>query len=85
MKFLHSDFNIGPSDVVQVELDKQANVMLLDDSNFSSYRHGGRFTYYGGLAKQSPVRLSPPRSGHWHVVVDLGGYARSVRASISLL
>jgi hypothetical protein len=85
MGFLHSDFNIGPDDTVQVTLDKQANVLLLDDGNFSNYRGGRRFSYFGGLAKQSPVRLSPPHSGHWHVVVDLGGYAGSVRASIVLL
>lgn len=85
MQFLHSDFNIGPEDVVQVSLDKQANVLMLDDSNFSNYRRGGRYSYFGGLAKQSPIRLSPPHRGHWHVVVDLGGYAGHVRASIVLL
>ena len=85
MNFLHSDFNIGPSDIVQVSLNKQANVLMLDDSNFSNYRRGGRFRYYGGLAKQSPVRLSPPYYGHWHVVVDLAGYAGSVHASICLV
>lgn len=86
MNFLHSDFSrLGPDDVIQVTLDKQANVMLLDDSNFSSYRRGGRYSYLGGLAKQSPVRLSPPHHGRWHVVVDTGGHAGTVRASIVLL
>jgi hypothetical protein len=85
MQFLHSDFNIGPDDVVQVSLDKQANVLMLDDTNFSNYRRGGRYSYFGGLAKQSPVRLSPPHQGRWHVVVDVGGYAGTVRASIVLL
>jgi hypothetical protein len=85
MQFLHSDFNIGPDDVVQVSLDKQANVLMLDDINFANYRRGGRYSYFGGLAKRSPIRLSPPRQGRWHVVVDLGGYGGTVRASILLL
>jgi len=84
MKFLHWDMNAGPDNVIQVELDKQANVLLMDDSNFSSYRNGRSYRYYGGLAKRSPATLVPPHSGHWHVVVDLGGYAGSVRASCSM-
>lgn len=85
MEFLHTDFQGGPSDVAVVTLDGQANVMLLDDNNFAAYRRGGSFQYLGGLAKQSPVRLSPPHQGHWHVVVDLGGYAGSVRTGIRIL
>jgi hypothetical protein len=85
MGFLHSDFNIGPDDVVQVELDKQANVRMLDETNFARYRRGERHSYYGGLATSSPVRLSPPHHGHWYVVVDLGGYRGYVRAAIYLL
>jgi len=44
MNFLHTDFQGGASEIVLVTLDHQANVMLLDDSAFSSYRSGGRFT-----------------------------------------
>lgn len=82
MKFLHYDFQLDSSDVVEVTLDKQANVQLMDDSNFSNYKRGQRFSYYGGLAKQSPIRLSPPHSGHWNLVIDLGGYAGTVNASV---
>jgi hypothetical protein len=52
--------------------------MLMDDLNFSSYRHGSSFRYHGGHAKRSPVRLAAPRAGRWHVVVDLGGYGGRV-------
>ena len=85
MEFLHTDFWGGANDVVLVSLDGQANVMILDDSNFSAYRHGHSFNYHGGWATQSPVRLSPPRHGHWHVVVDLGGYSGSVRAGVRII
>lgn len=85
MNFLHYDLQLGANDVVEVTLDKQANVLLLDDTNFAKYKRGERHRYYGGLAKVSPARLSAPYSGHWHLVVDLGGYAGTVRASVRTL
>ena len=85
MNFLHYQFNLAPSDAVEITLDKQANVRLLDDSNFSLFRNGQTHRYIGGLAKESPVILSAPRSGHWNVVVDLGGYSGTVQASARIL
>lgn len=85
MDFLHYEVDAGPSDIVEVSLDKQANVKLLDNSNFQSYRSGRTHHYHGGLAKVSPTRLSPPCQGHWHVVIDLGGYGGTVRASVRVL
>ena len=85
MNFLHSDFNVTAGDEILVTLDAQANVMLLDDVSFSAYRHGRTYKYYGGWATRSPVRLSPPHGGYWHVVIDLGGRSGRVRAGIRLL
>lgn len=85
MKYLHYKFDAGPQDIIEVTLDKQANVLLLDPSNFRKYKNGQNYRYSGGLAKTSPVRLSPPRPGHWHVVVNLGGYRGTVRAGARLI
>ena len=85
MNFLHTDFWIGPNDQVLVDLDSQANVMLLDDSNLSAYKRGQAFDYFGGWAIRSRARMSPPHQGHWNVVVDLGGRAGQVRAGIRVL
>jgi hypothetical protein len=85
MDFLHSEFDGGPGDLVIVTLDRQANVMLLDEVNFSAYRTGSGFSYLGGWATASPVRLRPPTFGHWHVVVDLGGRAGQVRTGIRVV
>lgn len=85
MKFLQFEIDAQGGDTVLVTLDRQANVRLLDGSNFSRYRTGASHRYTGGLAKTSPVRLSVPHSGHWYVVVDLGGYGGSVRAGVELL
>jgi hypothetical protein len=85
MKFLHYEFDLTHNDCVQVRLDKQANVVLLDTSNFQKYRSGSRYSYYGGLAKRSPFNLSPPCSGRWHLVIDTGGYGGTVRASVNVI
>lgn len=63
-----------------------ANVQLMDSSNFSTYKRGrGGHRYIGGHATKSPVRLQVPRSGHWHVAVDLGGYAGRISSSARIL
>ncbi len=85
MNFLHYEFDLATDDVVEVTLDKQANVRLLDDLNYNSFRNGQQHRYHGGLAKSSPVLLTAPHAGHWHVVVDLGGYPGTVRASARVL
>ena len=82
MNYLHYNMQLHSGDAVEVTLDKQANVRLLDDSNFSKYRRGEKHKYYGGLATKKPVRLLPPRAGHWNLVVDLGGYPGTVKASV---
>lgn len=78
-------FDVGQckrGDVIEVTLTRGANVRLLDSTNLSKYRRGQQHTYYGGLAKRSPVRLAIPRSGHWYVAVDMQGLRGSTRASV---
>ena len=85
MNFLHYKFTLETGDIVEVTLDKQANVRLLSDSNYALYKSGKSHKYHGGLAKQSPLRLSAPSPGRWHLVVDLGGYAGTVKASARVI
>jgi len=85
MNYLHYEVNVGSGGVVEVTLDKQANVRLLDSSNYSKYKRGEKHQYYGGLQVRSPARIRPPRPGHWHVVIDLGGYPGTVTASVKIL
>ena len=82
MNFLHYPLNLGSGDIVEVTLDKRANVRLLDEANFAKYQRGERHTYYGGLAKVSPIKIPAPHPGSWHLVIDLGGYPGTVRASV---
>ncbi len=85
MNYLHTQFWGGCEATALVTLEGQANVLLLDDPNYSAYRAGRSYQYYGGWATRSPVKLSPPHHGHWHVVIDLGGYTGHVRAGVRVI
>jgi hypothetical protein len=86
MNFLHNDLGrLSGNEVVEVTLDTAANVKLMDSGNFNSYQNGGQHRYYGGLAKRSPLRLSVPYAGRWHLAIDLGGYSGTVRAGVRVL
>lgn len=83
MNFLHNDLGVlSGGETIEVTLTAAANVRLMDASNFGSYRRGGRHEFFGGHVTRSPFRMSVPRSGHWHVAIDLGGYQGSVRAGV---
>jgi hypothetical protein len=85
MRFGHFDLGQLQGAIVNLVLSgTEANVRLLDDSNFRSYRAGRRHTHYGGHATRSPVQLQVPRDGHWHVAVDLGGYDGRVDAEVTV-
>ena len=85
MQHLHYDFDASASEVVEVTFDRAANVQLLDPPNYENYKQGRDFHYSGGYATVSPARLTVPHAGHWHVVIDQGGGAGHVRASVQVL
>jgi hypothetical protein len=87
MQFQQYDLGYrNKGEIVEVTLSgNAANVQLVDSSNLSNYKAGRRYTYYGGHATRSPVRLPIPSSGHWYVVIDLGGHGGTVRSSVRVL
>lgn len=86
MQFIHNDLGQRQrGEIVEIALTSGANVRLMDNSNFSNYKSGGRHQYIGGLAKRSPLRLQIPSSGHWHLAVDMQGLQGSTRASVRVL
>jgi hypothetical protein len=56
--------------VVEVSLDRPANVLLLDSLNYDNYRLRRAFRYQGGLARKASVAFTVPHTGRWHVVVE---------------
>ena len=86
MNFLQFDLgNRTSGEIVEITLTSGANVRLMTSSEFSNYKNGRSHRYIGGLAKQSPIRLQIPNSGHWYVVVDMQGLQGSTRASVRTL
>lgn len=86
MNFLKYDLgNLKSGEVVEVTLTSGANVRLMDSSNFNNYKNGRKHKYYGGLARQSPVRIAVPISGHWYVAIDMQGLRGSTNASVRVV
>ena len=86
MNFTH--YNLGflaAGTIVTVTLSgTEANVKLLDESNFHAYKTRARHHYTGGHYRRSPAVLSVPNDGTWHVVVDLGGFVGNVRSGVQV-
>ena len=86
MKFIHKDLGQRKKgEIVEITLTRGANVRLMDNVNFTSYKNGRKHRYIGGLAKKSPIRFGIPRSGHWHITIDMQGLKGTTRASVRLL
>ncbi|MCY3807832.1 MAG: DUF1883 domain-containing protein [Gemmatimonadetes bacterium] len=87
MRFTHYRLGrVAGGTVADVTLrGSAANVRLMDQSHFSNYKAGRQHRYFGGLAKRSPVRLRVPRSGTWHVTVDMQGLRGTVRSDIRVI
>ncbi len=87
MHYAHSDLGQQSGGaVVHVTLTGDAaNVRLLDDSNYRSFRAGQGHRGIGGHFTRSPILLQVPSSGHWHLVIDYGGLPGRGRASVQVL
>jgi hypothetical protein len=88
----HLKFDLGTlkkGSTVVVTLKSQANVLLMDASNYSNYStyasaRSARYRYFGGRATRSPFRIGVPANGHWFVALDLGGYSGRIDASVAV-
>lgn len=87
MNFNYTDLgNRKAGEVVEVTIRGAGpNVLLLDGSNFSAFKSGRQYRYYGGLATRSPVRIPIPRGGRWYVVVHFGGLQGRCDYSVQVL
>lgn len=69
----YSPFNPIEAVYVEVKINYEANVMLMEKDNYSEYRKGRYYTYYGGYQTSSPVTFKIPRSEAWVIVIDNDG------------
>ncbi len=85
MEYIYSEIQTRAGAIVEVTLDRQANVRLLDPTNYSRFKSGQQCRGYGGRALRSPLRLQVPSSGTWYVVIDLGGSGGTIRHSVRII
>jgi hypothetical protein len=86
MNYLQAELDAAEGNVVEVTLSgSAANVMLMDRPNFVRYRAGQGYSYFGGHFDHSPARVVVPRTGRWHLIVDLGGAPGTVSANYRIL
>lgn len=84
MNFLDYRVSTGPNSRIEVTLSIAANVLVMDESNFQSFRSGGKHRYHGGYYTQTPVTIRVP-SGQWHVVIHLGGLTGHLSAGVRVI
>lgn len=85
VQYMYSQISATAGNVVEVTLDRQANVRLMDSYNYRRFQNGQTHQFYGGTAQVSPVRIAVPSSGTWYVVIDLGSAGGSIRHSVRVI
>ena len=63
MDFIYLRDHIGKGQVAVIDCTMQSNVMLTDDGNFSKFKNGSDYRYFGGLFTHFPTYVFPPSSG----------------------
>ena len=82
---IHKELDLLRGDKIVVEIDKAANVILLNDTNLNNFTSARSFRHHGGgYFTSSPVVLVCPSNGHWNLVIDLPNGGR-IKYSISVL
>lgn len=85
MQFMYTDLGTRQrGEVVEIKLSAVANVRLMDSLNLENYKNGSKHIYTGGVVRQSPVRLTIPSLGHWHIAIDTTGIQGAGRISASV-
>lgn len=84
MKYTYEEGNFRKGDILNITIDRKVNIYLMDNINFQRYKNNRNCEYYGGLANSSPYDITVPRTGHWYIVIDLGGSAGILNYSIKV-
>jgi len=86
VNFTHYDLKLQRAGVtIEITLSAVANVRLMTDGNFALYKQVLKHQFVGGVAKKSPIRLSVPQNGHWHLIVDMEGHNGLAQSSIKVV
>ncbi|MDQ0319980.1 hypothetical protein QO002_002118 [Pararhizobium capsulatum DSM 1112] len=86
IQFTHYDLKLLRAGItVEITLAAVANVRLMTAKNFALYKEAMKHQFIGGVARKSPIRLTIPQAGHWHVVVDMEGHHGQSESSIRIV
>jgi len=85
MKYTYKDGNFRKGDILIIAVDRSVNIYLVDSINFQHYKNGNSFECYTSKSASSPYSITVPRSGHWYIVLDLGGGSGILNYSIKVL
>lgn len=86
IEHINSEGYIDGGKKIIVNVDKIANVYLMDDENYSAYKKGENFKAIGEKGvKQPEVVIEVPHSDNWHVVIDLGGGTGELKYNVKVI
>ncbi len=86
--FRYTHYDLGDQraeTTIEITLSAVANVRLMTAGNFQRFTETLKHQFVGGVAKKSPIRLSVPESGHWHLVVDMEGHKGLAESSVKMI
>lgn len=85
-RYTHYDLkDLRAGTVIEVTLTAVANVRLMNAPNFQRFTETLDHKFVGGVAKKSPIRLTIPESGHWHVIVDMEGHKGMAESNVKMV
>lgn len=84
MKYSYEEGNFKKGDILSIVVDRNVNTYLMDGINFQRYKKDMNCEYYGSSTKASPYNILVPRTGHWYIVIDLGGSTGILNYSIKV-
>ncbi len=85
-RFTHYDLKAQRAGaMIEVSLNAVNNVRLMTAANFQRFTELLDFKYVGGVARKSPIRLTIPEAGHWHLIVDMEGHHGLAESSVKLI
>ncbi len=81
--FQHTREFLNSGEQAIVNCSHACSVMIMDDENLKDFIAGHKFHYYGGYYKALPARISAPSSGHWNIVLHMGGSPAAITFTMS--
>lgn len=86
MQYQYYDLkNVERGRIIEISLKYAANVRVMDSSNYQKFKAGKRYQYIGGYVRNSPYKVTVPKTAHWYVVIDLGGYSGKIGSAVRVL